>query len=69
VIQVRHTETDDVLQILDYHGLAEYSPVIGMLDDSDQIRVCRRCRPLFEASRIELQAGLVRDQLSDAVIA
>ncbi|HSO81346.1 phosphoribosylformylglycinamidine synthase, partial [Thiocapsa sp.] len=55
VIQVRHTETDDVLQILEYHGLAEYSPVIGMLDDSDQIRVCRRCRPLFEASRSELQ--------------
>jgi phosphoribosylformylglycinamidine synthase len=55
VIQVRHTETDDVLQILDYHGLAEYSPVIGMLDDSDRIRVCRRCRPLFEAGRIELQ--------------
>ena len=55
VIQVRHTETDDVLQILEYHGLAEYSPVIGMLDDSDQIRVCRRCRPLFAASRTELQ--------------
>ncbi|WP_296809808.1 phosphoribosylformylglycinamidine synthase, partial [Thiocapsa sp.] len=55
VIQVRHTETDDALQILDYHGLAEYSPVIGMLDDSDQIRVCRRCRPLFAASRTELQ--------------
>jgi phosphoribosylformylglycinamidine synthase len=55
VIQVRHTETDDVLQILEDHGLAEYSPVIGMLDDSDQIRVCRRCRPLFAASRAELQ--------------
>ena len=56
VIQVRHTETDAVLQILDYHGLAEFSPVIGMLDDDDQIRICRRCRPLFEASRAELQA-------------
>ncbi|UHD17080.1 phosphoribosylformylglycinamidine synthase [Thiocapsa bogorovii] len=55
VIQVRHTETDDALQILEYHGLAEYSPVIGMLDDCDQIRVCRRCRPLFEARRAELQ--------------
>jgi phosphoribosylformylglycinamidine synthase len=55
VIQVRHTETDDVLQILEGHGLAEYSPVIGMLDDGDRIRVCRRCRPLFSASRIELQ--------------
>jgi phosphoribosylformylglycinamidine synthase len=55
VIQVRHTDTDDVLQILECHGLAEYSPVIGTLDDSDQIRVCRRCRPLFTASRVELQ--------------
>mgnify|MGYP001806394992 FL=1 len=55
VIQVRHTETDDVLQILEYYGLAEYSPVIGMLDDSDQIRICRRCRTLFEADRADLQ--------------
>jgi phosphoribosylformylglycinamidine synthase len=44
-----------VLQILEYHGLAEYSPVIGMLDDSDQIRVCRRGHPLFAASRAQLQ--------------
>jgi phosphoribosylformylglycinamidine synthase len=55
VIQVRHTETDDVLQILEYYGLAEFSPVIGMLDDSDQIRICRRCRTLFEADRADLQ--------------
>jgi phosphoribosylformylglycinamidine synthase len=55
VIQVCHTDTDDVLQVLEYHGLAEYSPVIGMLDDSDEIRVCRRCCPLFAASRAELQ--------------
>ncbi len=55
VIQVRHTETDDVLQILDYYGLAEFSPVIGMLDDGDLIRVCRRCGVLFELNRAELQ--------------
>ncbi|MBK1718254.1 phosphoribosylformylglycinamidine synthase [Thiocystis violacea] len=55
VIQVRHTDTDDVLHILDFHGLAEFSPVIGMLDDSDQIRICRRCRTLFEADRADLQ--------------
>jgi phosphoribosylformylglycinamidine synthase len=55
VIQVRHTETDAVLQILEQHGLAEFSPVIGMLDDSDQIRICWRCRTLVEASREALQ--------------
>ncbi|MBK1722745.1 phosphoribosylformylglycinamidine synthase [Thiocystis violacea] len=55
VIQVRHTDTDIVLQILDYYGLAEYSPVIGMLDDSDEIRICRRCKVLFEATRVDLQ--------------
>jgi len=55
VIQVRHTETDDVLQILEYYGLAEFSPVVGMIDDSDTIRVCRRCSVLFEADRTDLQ--------------
>ncbi|MGQ9832096.1 MAG: phosphoribosylformylglycinamidine synthase [Thermochromatium sp.] len=55
VIQVRHSETDDVLQILEYHGLAEFSPVIGLLNDSDRIRVCHRCRTLFQADRVELQ--------------
>ena len=55
VIQVRHTDTDDVLQILELHGLAEFSPVIGMIDDTGLIRVCRRCRVLFEATRVELQ--------------
>ncbi|NEV62509.1 phosphoribosylformylglycinamidine synthase [Thiorhodococcus minor] len=55
VIQVRHSETDIVLRILDYYGLAEFSPVIAMLDDSDEIRICRRCKVLFEASRVDLQ--------------
>ncbi|NEX20443.1 phosphoribosylformylglycinamidine synthase [Thiorhodococcus mannitoliphagus] len=55
VIQVRHTETDIVLRILDYYGLAEFSPVIAMLDDSDEIRICRRCKVLFEATRVDLQ--------------
>ena len=55
VIQVRHTETDDVLQILEYYGLAEFSPVIGMLDECEVIRICRRCRVLFEADRADLQ--------------
>ncbi|MBK1646028.1 phosphoribosylformylglycinamidine synthase [Thiocapsa imhoffii] len=55
VIQVRHTDTDAVLQILESYGLAEFSPVIGMLDDSDQIRICRRCQPLLNLDRGALQ--------------
>lgn len=55
VIQVRHTDTDSVLQVLNDHGLAEFSPVIGMLDDSDAIRIRRRGAMLFEASRVDLQ--------------
>ncbi len=66
VIQVRHTDTDDVLHILDFHGLAEFSPVIGMLDDSDQIRICRRCRTLFEANRADLQQAWSETSYPDA---
>jgi phosphoribosylformylglycinamidine synthase len=55
VIQVRHSETDDVLQILEYHGLAEFSPVIGLIDESEQIRFRRHKRTLFTATRAELQ--------------
>ncbi|QIK36842.1 phosphoribosylformylglycinamidine synthase [Caldichromatium japonicum] len=55
VIQVQHRETDTVLQILDDHGLAEFSPVIGMLDEGERIRICRHCRPVFESTRSELQ--------------
>ncbi|NCA72052.1 MAG: phosphoribosylformylglycinamidine synthase [Sphingobacteriia bacterium] len=56
VIQVRHTDTDAVLQILDHHRLADYSPVIGTLDERDRIRVRHHAEPCLEASRAELQA-------------
>ena len=55
VIQVRHSETDDVLQILEYHGLAEFSPVIGLIDESELIRFRRHKRTLFASTRAELQ--------------
>ncbi|WP_295400660.1 phosphoribosylformylglycinamidine synthase [uncultured Thiocystis sp.] len=55
VIQVPHTETDCVLQILKFHGLGECSAVIGTLNDDDRIRLRRHSRLLFEAARSDLQ--------------
>ncbi|MBK5963298.1 phosphoribosylformylglycinamidine synthase [Thiocystis minor] len=55
VIQVPHTETDCVLQILKFHGLGECSAVIGALNDDDRIRLHRHARMLFEAARADLQ--------------
>lgn len=54
VIQVCHADTDEALQILAQHGLADYSPVIGTLD-GDRIRLHRHGEPLFDAPRAELQ--------------
>ncbi|AFL76163.1 phosphoribosylformylglycinamidine synthase [Thiocystis violascens] len=55
VLQVPHTETDCVLQILKFHGLGECSAVIGTLNDDDRIRLRRHGRMLFEAARADLQ--------------
>ncbi len=56
VIQVRHTDTDDVLQILEQHRLADFSPVIGTLTEGEEIRIVRHDRPVFAAGRAGLQA-------------
>ncbi|WP_126456177.1 phosphoribosylformylglycinamidine synthase [Sulfuriflexus mobilis] len=37
VIQVRHSDTDEVLEVLHRAGLGHYSHVIGALNDKDQI--------------------------------
>ena len=55
VIQVRHTDTDAALQILEQHGLADYSPVIGTLPEADGIRFTRHAEPVFESTRADLQ--------------
>ena len=55
VVQVRHTDTDEVLQILQQYGLAEYGPVIGMLNGQDLIRISRHGEAVFSAPRTELQ--------------
>lgn len=55
VIQVRHRDTDEVLQTLEQHGLADYSPVIGTLAEGDEIRIVRHDQPVFAAGRAGLQ--------------
>ncbi|EGV51678.1 phosphoribosylformylglycinamidine synthase [endosymbiont of Riftia pachyptila (vent Ph05)] len=55
VVQVRHTDTDDVLKALHDAGLGHCSQVIGALNDDQQIRVSRTGKLLLEASRVELQ--------------
>jgi phosphoribosylformylglycinamidine synthase len=55
VIQVLHTDTDDVLKILDDQGLGRVSQVIGTTDDAGRIRLRRRGRAVLDLPRAELQ--------------
>jgi len=56
LIQVCHTDTDEVLQILAQHGLEDLSPVVGTLDEGDTIRLRRDGQVLYCGSRAGLQA-------------
>ncbi len=55
VIQVRHTDTDDVLNALEQAGLGEESQIIGNLRDDQQIVIRHGARAIYNASRTELQ--------------
>ncbi len=55
VIQVRHTDTDDVLNALEQAGLGEESQIIGNLRDDQQIVIRHGARAIYQASRTELQ--------------
>jgi phosphoribosylformylglycinamidine synthase len=55
VIQVRHTDTDAVLQALHEAELGQYSHVIGSLNDSDQVLITRDTLSVFGAVRHDLQ--------------
>jgi phosphoribosylformylglycinamidine synthase len=55
VIQVLHTDTDDVLKQLHDAGLAKYSHVIGTLNTADRIEWLRRKKAVLSGSRIEFQ--------------
>ncbi len=55
LIQVRHSDTDTVLEVLHLAGLGHYSHVIGTLNDADQITVTWDTRIQLAESRIDLQ--------------
>ncbi len=55
VLQVRHCDTDTVLETLREAGLGRWSHVIGTLRDDDRIAFTRSRKPLFDEKRIDLQ--------------
>jgi phosphoribosylformylglycinamidine synthase len=55
LIQVRHTDTDDVLKLLEDQGLGDCSLVIGTADESDRIAFRRRGAEVLAAPRADLQ--------------
>lgn len=55
VLQIRKAERGQVMQVLREVGLGEYSHVIGHPNDADELRVVRAGKPVFTASRIDLQ--------------
>ncbi len=55
VVQVRHTDTDDVLKQLHDAGLGRVSHVLGTLDSEQRIVFRRAGKPILQGSRIEFQ--------------
>ncbi|MET0065873.1 MAG: phosphoribosylformylglycinamidine synthase [Candidatus Thiodiazotropha sp.] len=55
VIQVRHSDTDEVLKLLSDAGLARCSHVIGTLNQTDELVFRRAGSPVLQATRRSLQ--------------
>jgi len=55
VLQVRHSDSDDVLNALEHAGLGDCCQLIGTLNDDDVIRLRHAGRPIFAADRVRLQ--------------
>ena len=55
VIQVRHMDTDAVIEALHEAGLGQYSHVIGGLNDSDQVMFTHDRLSVFGDARVNLQ--------------
>ncbi len=55
VIQVRHSDTDDVLAVLHDAGLGKHSHVIGELNDEDHIVFTRHHKDVLREARVTLQ--------------
>ncbi|MCB1788428.1 MAG: phosphoribosylformylglycinamidine synthase [Gammaproteobacteria bacterium] len=54
VLQVRHSDSDDVLNILEQAGLGACCQLIGTVNDGDEIRIAHAEREVFAASRVTL---------------
>jgi len=55
VIQVRHSDTDDVFNILEAAGLGHHTHLLGCLRDDDEIRFQAGRRVVLSGDRAELQ--------------
>ena len=55
VVQVRHCDTDTVLETLREAGLGRHSHVLGSLRDDDHIVIQFAGKPLFDEKRVDLQ--------------
>ncbi len=55
VLQIRKADRSKVMQTLRDLGLGEYSHVIGHPNAGDQLRIVRAGKPIFSASRVDLQ--------------
>ncbi|MCG6967406.1 MAG: phosphoribosylformylglycinamidine synthase [Chromatiaceae bacterium] len=55
VLQVRHADSDDVLNLLEQAGLGACCQLIGTVIDADDIRIQHGERPVYRGSRVVLQ--------------
>jgi phosphoribosylformylglycinamidine synthase len=55
VLQVRHSDSDDVLNLLEQAGLGGCCQLIGTVRDDEVIRVCHAGRVVYEGHRAALQ--------------
>jgi phosphoribosylformylglycinamidine synthase len=55
VMQVRHSDSDDVLNLLERAGLGDCCQLIGTLAESDEIYVRHGERMVYQGGRVELQ--------------
>jgi phosphoribosylformylglycinamidine synthase len=55
VLQVRHADSDDVLNLLEQAGLGECCQLIGTVAEGDEVRIVHGEREVFSADRAALQ--------------
>jgi len=55
VIQVRHSDSDDVLNVLEQAGIGDWAQVIGSVSDDDRIHIHHAGREVLSGGRAEFQ--------------